>query len=62
MAKAKTRKKTKTVRERGDPRKLSYMTASGPPRDERGRFISKEQAEAESKKPILSWLFRKRNR
>ena len=58
MAKTKIKTKTKTVRERGDPRKLSYMTASGPPRDKRGNFISSEEDETKGKHSLFARLFK----
>ncbi|MFT0899621.1 hypothetical protein [Candidatus Methanoprimaticola sp. MG2] len=53
-----TKKKTRTTRKKGDPRKLGYMTASGPPRDERGRFIS--PYEEERSKPRFLDRFRRK--
>ena len=58
MTKTKERMKTKVHRERGNPRDLSYMTASGPPRDERGRIVHRGQVVAESE-TLFSILMRR---
>ena len=58
MPRIKQKTKTKVHRERGNPRDLSYMTASGPPRDERGRIVHRGQVVADSE-TLFSILIRR---